>query len=61
MSKLMDKKSIAPQLTALRNEIDEIDTQLVELLAKRRRVTTKVGELKSRVGMPIYAPDREAQ
>lgn len=57
----MDKKSIAPQLTALRNEIDEIDTQLVELLAKRRRVTTKVGELKSRVGMPIYAPDREAQ
>ena len=57
----MDNKSIAPQLDQLRNEIDEIDTQLVELLAKRRRVTTKVGELKSKVGMPIYAPEREAK
>ena len=31
------------------------------LLAKRLAVTTKVGELKSTQGMPIYAPDREAQ
>ncbi|MFQ3193900.1 MAG: chorismate mutase/prephenate dehydrogenase [Colwellia sp.] len=61
MSKPMDNKSIAPQLDQLRNEIDEIDTQLVELLAKRRKVTTKVGELKSKVGMPIYAPEREAK
>jgi chorismate mutase/prephenate dehydrogenase len=57
----MDKKSIAPQLKAFRNEIDEIDSQLVELLAKRRVVTTKVGELKSKVGMPIYAPVREVE
>ena len=57
----MNKESIAPQLKALRNEIDEIDSQLVELLAKRREVTTKVGELKSQVGMPIYAPERETE
>jgi chorismate mutase/prephenate dehydrogenase len=57
----MDKESIAPQLNKLRNEIDDIDSQLVELLAKRRVVTTKVGELKSQVGMPIYAPEREAE
>ena len=57
----MTKESIAPQLKALRNEIDEIDSKLVELLAKRRAVTTKVGELKSQVGMPIYAPEREAE
>jgi len=57
----MDKKSIVPQLKAFRNEIDEIDSQLVELLAKRRAVTTKVGELKSQVGMPIYAPAREVE
>ena len=43
----MNIESIAPQLKALRNDIDEIDSQLVELLAKRRKVTTKVGELKS--------------
>ena len=57
----MDKKSIAPQLKVFRNEIDEIDSQLVDLLAKRRLVTTKVGELKSQVGMPIYAPEREVE
>ncbi len=57
----MDKNSIEPQLKALRDQIDDLDSQLVELLTKRRAVTTKVGELKSKVGMPIYAPEREAQ
>lgn len=49
------------ELGALRDQIDEIDSELVELLAKRRLVTTKVGQLKSQVGMPIYAPAREQQ
>jgi len=47
-------------LKALRDEIDDIDSQLVTLLAKRLTVTTKVGELKSTEGMPIFAPEREA-
>jgi len=47
-------------LKALRDEIDDIDSQLVALLAKRLTVTTKVGELKSAEGMPIFAPEREA-
>lgn len=46
-------------LGELRDEIDSIDSELVELLARRRLVTSKVGALKSKVGMPIYAPDRE--
>ncbi len=48
------------QLTALRDEIDDIDAQLVALLAKRRAVTTKVGLLKREAGIPIFAPEREA-
>lgn len=48
------------KLALLRDEIDDIDSQLVDLLRKRLDVTTKVGALKSEVGMPIYAPDREA-
>ena len=48
------------QLGELRDEIDDIDSQLVALLAKRRAVTTKVGLLKSTAGMPIFAPEREA-
>ncbi len=49
------------KLTGLRDEIDDIDSQLVSLLARRRGVTTKVGMLKSEVGMPIFAPEREAK
>ena len=57
----MKKQSTFEQrLGELRNEIDDIDQQLVALLAKRRAVTTKVGLLKSEVGMPIFAPEREA-
>lgn len=47
-------------LTALRDEIDDIDSQLVGLLTKRLAITTKVGEIKSAEGMPIFAPEREA-
>ncbi len=49
------------KLALLRSEIDVIDSQLVDLLAQRLQVTTKVGQLKSQVGMPIYAPKREAE
>jgi len=47
-------------LKVLRDEIDDIDSQLVSLLAKRLAVTTKVGVLKSEEGVPIFAPEREA-
>ena len=57
----MEKKEFSQALASLREEIDSIDSQLVDLLAQRRAVTSKVGELKSRVGMPIYAPERETQ
>lgn len=49
------------KLQQCRNAIDDIDQQLVTLLAKRREVTSRVGELKSQVGMPIFAPEREEQ
>jgi len=47
-------------LKVLRDEIDDIDSQLVSLLAERLAVTTKVGVLKSEEGVPIFAPEREA-
>ena len=55
----MDKVEFDRQLAELRAEIDDVDSLLVQLLARRREITSKVGELKSQVGMPIYAPDRE--
>lgn len=45
----------------LRDEIDQLDIQLVELLAKRQKVTTAVGAYKKQVGKPIYDPIREAE
>ncbi|TDF41864.1 bifunctional chorismate mutase/prephenate dehydrogenase [Alteromonadaceae bacterium M269] len=48
-------------LGQLRIQIDEIDSQLVELLAKRAKCTKQVGAHKSKTGMPIYVPEREAE
>ena len=49
------------ELDILRQQIDEIDSQLVELLARRAKITAEVGKYKSQVGLPIYVPEREAE
>lgn len=46
-------------LEQLRQQIDVIDGQLVELMAKRLQVTGQVGSLKSKLGQPLYVPSRE--
>ena len=48
-------------LEELRQRIDEIDTQLVNLLNERAKVVVEVGKLKSRSDKPIYAPAREKE
>lgn len=48
------------ELTALRDKIDETDKALLELLARRLELVAEVGEVKSRYGLPIYVPEREA-
>jgi chorismate mutase / prephenate dehydrogenase len=48
------------ELTALRDQIDEVDKALLDLLAKRLELVAEVGEVKSRYGLPIYVPEREA-
>ena len=48
------------KLTQLRDEIDDIDSELVTLLQRRLKVTRKVGQLKSTVGKPIFDAEREA-
>ncbi|OON38820.1 bifunctional chorismate mutase/prephenate dehydrogenase [Izhakiella australiensis] len=48
------------ELTALRDRIDEVDKALLDLLAKRLALVAEVGEVKSKAGLPIYVPEREA-
>ncbi len=48
-------------LKPLRDRIDEIDTQILELLNRRARVAQEVGHVKNKSDAPIFRPDREAQ
>ena len=50
----------ADPLAPLREKINDVDRRLVELLGERARVVGEVGEVKRRLGLPIYAPHREA-
>ncbi|WP_061887482.1 bifunctional chorismate mutase/prephenate dehydrogenase [Aggregatibacter actinomycetemcomitans] len=49
------------RLAELREQIDSLDHELLQLLAKRQQVVHKVGEVKQQHGLPIYAPQREAE
>jgi len=46
-------------LEELRNEIDEIDKDIIELLGKRFEATKKIGQVKIQYGFPLYQPERE--
>jgi chorismate mutase/prephenate dehydratase len=46
-------------LEDLRNQIDQLDSKLVELLNERARVVVEVGKFKSKTDSEIYAPHRE--
>lgn len=54
-------ESTEPQhsLHLLRNQIDDLDTQLVGLLAQRLQLTSQVGSIKHELGQPLYVPSRE--
>lgn len=47
-------------LDKLRDKIDIVDAQLIDLLSQRLALVAQVGEVKSEAGVPIYAPEREA-
>ncbi len=46
-------------LNHLRQEIDALDRELIQLFAKRLELVSQVGEVKHEKGLPIYAPERE--
>jgi chorismate mutase len=48
-----------PEIPELRASIDQIDRQIVELIAERLRLVMQVGEVKRRRGLNAYDPERE--
>src|SRR5688572_12595372 len=50
-----------PNLQQLRNQIDKIDSQLVELINSRARVAQEIGKQKTDAGDEIFSPARESE
>lgn len=48
-------------LERLREQISQMDRELIKLLNARSRLVVKVGKQKRHAGIPIYAPHREQQ
>lgn len=48
-------------LDKLRNEIDQIDSDIIELLTKRFAVTDEIGIIKSQNNLPPQDENREAK
>ncbi len=49
------------KLKPLRQQIDAIDTQILDLLNQRARVAQQVGHVKAETDAPVFRPEREAQ
>jgi chorismate mutase/prephenate dehydrogenase len=49
------------RLEALRRAIAALDGELVDLLARRLRLATEIGEIKEHLGLPVLDPAREAE
>lgn len=48
------------ELASCRDEIEQIDRQIISLLARRITLGRRTGELKRLAGLPILDPTREA-
>ena len=59
MNEVVNPADPMAALLPLRQQIDELDSQLVELLAKRAAVTAEVGRVKQQYALPLYVPERE--
>jgi chorismate mutase len=53
-------EAAAPELTRLRERLEHIDRELIELIAERVRIARAVGAAKRAAGLPTLDPAREA-
>ena len=49
------------KLKPLREQIDAIDAQILDLLSRRARIAQEVGHVKAETKAPVFRPEREAQ
>jgi len=53
--------AVPTELAQLRGQIDTLDAELLDTLARRFAVTDQVGQLKARQGLASVDPQREQQ
>lgn len=53
-----DSRQSTENLTLLRQQIDQIDNELLEVLAKRMRVSREIGQYKKEHRMPVVQANR---
>lgn len=58
---MADTPATAPELLALRQQIDAVDLELLALLNRRAGLALEVGEIKKKEGSVVFRPEREAQ
>jgi chorismate mutase/prephenate dehydratase len=54
-------KESEKKLNSLREQIDQLDGQLLELMNQRARLAQRIAEVKGDDGAEVYRPDREAE
>ncbi|MFC1481544.1 chorismate mutase [Candidatus Neomarinimicrobiota bacterium] len=57
----MPLKPSTALLSQTRDDIEAIDRELFQLVARRMEVAAKIGEIKRQLGMPVNDPVREAE
>jgi chorismate mutase / prephenate dehydratase len=58
---MADAPDVKPELLALRERIDAVDREMLDLLNRRAALALEVGELKKSEGSVVFRPEREAQ
>lgn len=48
-------------ISRVRRHIDQIDRQIVRLLARRQELSLEIGRVKQARGLPVHIPDREGE
>src|SRR3954454_9911475 len=57
----MDRQDAELELSRLRDANERVDEVIVRLLNQRAKYAIQIGEIKTHLGLPIYAPEREKQ
>jgi chorismate mutase / prephenate dehydrogenase len=48
-----------PEIQSLRDEIDDLDEKLIQMLARRNRIVARIARIKEQWGLPVCVPARE--